>query len=115
MAVALASAKSGSSSDMKLATAEARVTALEVELRIAQRSAALNAKEADRDQHALLSKAEQAGKDSMMSTVNKLEDTIARLQDANKEANAEVERLKTRLSAAEKIAAHANSSLGGRL
>ena len=112
MAVALASAKSGSSSDMKLATAEARVTALEVELSIAQRSAALNAKEADRDQHALLSKAEQAGKDSMMSTVNKLEDTIARLQDANKEANAEVERLKTRLSAAEKIAAHANSSLG---
>ena len=112
MAVALASAKSGSSSDMKLATAEARVTALEVELSIAQRSAALNAKEADRDQHALLSKAEQTGKDSMMSTVNKLEDTIARLQDANKEANAEVERLKTRLSAAEKIAAHANSSLG---
>ena len=112
MAVALASAKSGISSDMKLATAEARVTALEVELSIAQRSAALNAKEADRDQHALLSKAEQAGKDSMMSTVNKLEDTIARLQDANKEANAEVERLKTRLSAAEKIAAHANSSLG---
>ena len=112
MAAALTSASSGGGSDMKLATAEARVAALEVELSIAQRSAALNAKEADRDQHALLSKAEQAGKDSMMSTVNKLEDTVARLQESIKEANAEVERLKTRLSAAEKIAAHANTSLG---
>ena len=102
MAVALASAKSGSCSDMKLATAEARVTALEVvqycpEVRGAKRQGGGSG--SARRPFPRLSK---LGRIRMMSTVNKLEDTIARLQDVNKEANRR-ERLKTRLSAVEKL------------